>query len=110
MRGWPREQIPVKHKWQLLAAESRMDEKRSLPERRTLIGRWLRIVAGSLLVGLGVVGLFLPFLQGVLFIVVGLSLLSTESERARRIHQWARARWHRLRARGAKGDSVHGIG
>jgi hypothetical protein len=32
---------------------------------------------------LGIVGLFLPFLQGILFIVMGLSLLSTESPRAK---------------------------
>lgn len=65
--------------------------------RRT-VRRWLRIALGSTLLALGIVGLFLPFLQGVLFIVLGLSLLSPESERARRLQQWLRSRWlHRKR-------------
>ena len=42
-----------------------------------------RIVLGVICLILGVAGLFLPFLQGILLLVVGLSLLSTESERAR---------------------------
>ena len=42
-----------------------------------------KITAGVLLLVLGVIGLFLPFLQGILFIVMGLSLLSTESDRAK---------------------------
>lgn len=86
-----------------------MDQGSPKPVRRTLVGRWSRIILGSALVGLGVVGLFLPFLQGILFIVVGLSLLSTESERARRLHQWARSRWRQLRTRGEERNSVHGI-
>jgi len=45
--------------------------------------RPLKITAGVLLLVLGIVGLFLPFLQGILFIVMGLSLLSTESDRAK---------------------------
>jgi uncharacterized membrane protein YbaN (DUF454 family) len=42
-----------------------------------------KITAGILLLIFGVVGLFLPFLQGILFIILGLSLLSTESPRAK---------------------------
>lgn len=42
-----------------------------------------KITVGVLLVVLGIVGLFLPVLQGVLFLVMGLSLLSTESPRAK---------------------------
>jgi uncharacterized protein len=42
-----------------------------------------KITVGVLLLALGVIGLFLPFLQGILFLIMGLSLLSTESERAK---------------------------
>jgi len=42
-----------------------------------------KITLGVLLLVLGVVGLFLPFLQGILFLIMGLSLLSTESQRAK---------------------------
>jgi uncharacterized membrane protein YbaN (DUF454 family) len=43
------------------------------------------IIVGWLFVGLGIIGLFLPFLQGVLFIMVGLAILSTRSEMVRRL-------------------------
>ena len=49
-----------------------------------------RIALGVALLVLGVIGLFLPFLQGILFIVVGLTLLSRESERVRRWVDWLR--------------------
>jgi len=39
------------------------------------------LIIGWFLVGLGVLGLFLPFLQGVLFIIIGIAILSTRSER-----------------------------
>ncbi len=52
----------------------------------------LVMTAGILMVVLGVIGLFLPVLQGILFIVIGLSLMSTRGERVRRF-------LHRLRAR-----------
>ena len=38
-------------------------------------------VVGSLLVALGILGIFLPFLQGFLLIALGLSVLSLASER-----------------------------
>lgn len=41
------------------------------------------LMLGWTLIGLGVIGLFLPFLQGVLFILLGLFVLSRESETAR---------------------------
>ena len=42
---------------------------------------------------LGIAGLFLPVLQGVLFLLVGLILLSTESSRARWLRQAFRRRY-----------------
>ncbi len=64
---------------------------------RTL--NWRRILilgAGWLLVLLGVLGLFLPFLQGILFLMVGLYLLSLESARARLFRRKLRARYPKL--------------
>ena len=51
-----------------------------------------RLVLGGLFLGLGVIGLFLPFLQGILFLVIGLTLLSNDSVYARRWLGWLRAR------------------
>jgi uncharacterized protein len=42
------------------------------------VKRVLRHVFGWLFIVLGVIGLFLPVLQGVLFIVVGVSILTPE--------------------------------
>ncbi len=42
------------------------------------------LLAGWFFVGLGLLGLFLPFLQGVLFIMVGLFILSTHSVTVKR--------------------------
>lgn len=49
------------------------------------IKRLVVLVIGWLLIAFGVVGLFLPILQGVLFIMLGLLVLSGESETA---HGW----------------------
>ncbi len=40
--------------------------------------RGVKITLGLILLPLGVVGLFLPFLQGVLFLLVAFALLSSE--------------------------------
>ncbi len=42
------------------------------------------LVIGWFFLGLGVLGLFLPFLQGFLFIMIGLAILSTRSEQVKR--------------------------
>ena len=54
-----------------------------MPRMKQRIWRAGKITVGVLLLVLGVIGLFLPFLQGILFLIMGLSLLSTESERAK---------------------------
>ena len=63
----------------------------------SLIGRVLALVVGLLLVSLGIVGLFLPFLQGFLLIFLGLSVMSLVSQRAARVlgalKSWVRARF-----------------
>jgi len=42
------------------------------------------LIIGWFFVGLGVVGLFLPILQGILFIMIGLAILSSRSEMVKR--------------------------
>ena len=41
---------------------------------------------------LGVIGLFMPVLQGWLFIIAGLSVMAPESPRAHRALEWVKAR------------------
>jgi uncharacterized protein len=43
------------------------------------------IVTGWFFIALGIIGLFLPILQGILFLLVGLVILSTEYHWARRL-------------------------
>jgi len=47
------------------------------------VWRLTKIVAGLALFALGVIGLFLPILQGVLFMFLGLAILATENRHAR---------------------------
>lgn len=54
--------------------------------------RWARIIGGFALLILGVIGLFLPFLQGIAMIVAGLLLLAAEYHWARRLLDWVRRR------------------
>ena len=61
-----------------------------MPTRQ--IKRTVVLIIGWSLVALGVLGLALPFLQGVLLILLGLYVLSRESA-------WAKRRLHELRAR-----------
>jgi len=42
------------------------------------------LIIGWFFVGLGVLGLFLPILQGILFIMIGLAILSSRSEMVKR--------------------------
>jgi len=55
---------------------------------KTYTKRILMLIAGWVFILLGILGLFLPFLQGVLFPLIGLVILSSE-------YVWA----HRLLAR-----------
>ena len=54
--------------------------------------RWLILTAGWGFVALGIAGLFLPVLQGILFLLIGLLLLSGE-------YVWAHNLLTKLRAR-----------
>ena len=72
--------------------------------------RVLLIAAGWLFIVLGIAGLFLPILQGILFLIVGLLILSREYAWAHKLLLRLQARfpelskkalrlWRRLRAR-----------
>jgi len=51
---------------------------------KTHIARVMRMVLGWSLVGLGIVGLFVPILQGILLLILGLWVLSIDSRWAHR--------------------------
>lgn len=56
----------------------------------------LRITLGWVFIFLGIAGLLLPFLQGILFLVIGLYLLSHESPRAKNLLKKVRERFPSL--------------
>lgn len=62
---------------------------------RALARRLGILVAGWSFVLLGIAGMFLPFLQGILFLLIGLSILSHEYRWARRLVDRIRARFPR---------------
>ena len=59
-----------------------------------LFWKILSISFGSLLILVGIAGLFLPILQGWLMILAGLAILSPHSERARAIMSWLKRKLH----------------
>ena len=59
--------------------------------------RWLLIGLGWFFIVLGIAGLVLPFLQGILFLVIGLILLSRELEWAARLKERLYDRFPKLR-------------
>jgi len=65
-------------------------------EGKRIAWRVLRLTAGWLLIVVGIIGLVVPVLQGILFILSGLAVLSTESRWARalldRFSAWRKAR------------------
>jgi uncharacterized protein len=61
--------------------------------------RWLVLISGWGFFALGVAGLFLPILQGVLFLLIGITILSTEYAWARKLLQKLRERFPALTTR-----------
>ena len=59
---------------------------------RTKIKKALLLSVGWAFIGLGIIGLFLPVLQGILFLLIGLLILSSE-------YAWAHGVLERLRKR-----------
>ncbi len=66
------------------------------PPKRSPLARFAILAAGWLFIVLGILGLFLPILQGILFLAIGATLLSLESPWARRMIEKARTRHPRL--------------
>jgi uncharacterized protein len=60
------------------------------------IKRYAVLTLGWLFVFLGILGLFLPILQGILFLTIGLILLSRESEWAAGKLDWLKTRYPRF--------------
>ena len=63
---------------------------------------WLLLAVGWGFVLLGIAGLFLPVLQGILFITIGLIILT-------RVHPWARAMVVRLRRKFPAANRTYGL-
>lgn len=61
----------------------------------------VRLVTGWLLIGLGILGLFLPFLQGIALIVAGAALLGRDSPPGKLVRNW-RAAYLKRRRRGGR--------
>ncbi len=61
-----------------------------------MIVRVASISLGYGFLALGVLGLFLPILQGVLFLVIGLLILSRHATWAERVLDWLKQRHPRL--------------
>ena len=66
--------------------------EQGLAELKSSGHRIWRQISGWGLLFLGVIGLFLPFLQGILFIILGLSILSTDYPWAGNILQKIKAK------------------
>jgi uncharacterized membrane protein YbaN (DUF454 family) len=60
------------------------------------VSRWSMLAAGWLFVLLGIAGLFLPILQGILFILIGLLILSSEYVWANRLLEKVKQRFPTL--------------
>lgn len=60
--------------------------------------RYIRIGVGFALLGMGVVGLLLPVVPQIPFLLGGLLLLAREYHWARRLLDWAKRKWHGERA------------
>lgn len=65
--------------------------------------RALVLIAGWTFLLLGIAGLFLPILQGVLFIVIGLAILSSEYVWAHNLLRKLRERFPRISSKADEG-------
>ncbi len=70
---------------QIIATESK--------PKRSWLARMTILTFGWIFIILGILGLFLPILQGILFLAIGGMLLSMESPRAQRIMNYLRNRY-----------------
>lgn len=61
--------------------------------------KWLSVIVGWIFIVLGIAGLFLPVLQGALFLIIGLIILSSEYAWAHGVLENLRARFPRVATR-----------
>jgi uncharacterized membrane protein YbaN (DUF454 family) len=52
--------------------------------------KFLDWTIGLILIGIGIIGGFVPILQGWIFILAGLAVLSSHSAHAHRLNEWAK--------------------
>ncbi|SPE31938.1 hypothetical protein SBA2_640029 [Acidobacteriia bacterium SbA2] len=74
----------------------------TLPSRGIMLARvrrWATLASGWFFVALGIAGLFLPILQGVLLIFIGLLILSSEYVWAHRVLKRVEQRFPKLAER-----------
>jgi uncharacterized membrane protein YbaN (DUF454 family) len=60
--------------------------------------KWLVLIVGWTFIVLGIAGLFLPILQGILFLMIGMIILSSEYVWAHRLLQKIRERFPKAAA------------
>ena len=71
--------------------------------------RVLRLSAGSVLLFIGVIGGFIPVLQGWLFILAGLSIMAPESRRARSWLDWLKNHLRRKKSARTSARAIQGV-
>jgi len=64
-------------------------------KKNKIILKWLKKIAGIILIILGIVGLFLPFLQGIAMILIGATLLGNAwlLKKIRKAIKWIKKRF-----------------
>jgi len=63
------------------------------------LARWGKICLGFLLIIIGIIGGFIPIMQGWMFVVPGLAILATEFTWARKVNEWVKSRFKKAVAR-----------
>jgi len=66
---------------------------------KPVVKRILKLIIGWFFLILGLVGVLLPIMPGVIFFPIGLAILSTESETAKKILTWFKRRYPQTYAR-----------
>jgi len=60
---------------------------------KQVIKKYYKLVIGYTLIVLGILGLFLPFLQGILFLAIGAIILSKESPTFHKLKEKIKAKY-----------------
>lgn len=73
-------------------------EPEEAPKQRPRLVHYAILTLGWGFIGLGILGIFLPILQGILFLAIGAAILSRESATFRRGIGWIRKRFPKFAA------------